>query len=129
MGRPQDVAPVALADDRAEHALRDLLDAARRTDAHLSHAALVLTAASASSGAGCSSTSQSMGSVRSTRRCSGELRGCAVVAAGALAATAAAEFRRRGVSSSRGAGTARCWSGRSTLTTPPAPRTATGFWG
>ena len=34
---------MALADDRAEHALRDLLDAARRTDAHLSHAALVLT--------------------------------------------------------------------------------------
>jgi hypothetical protein len=40
--RVSDIEPVALADDRAEHALRDLLAAARRTDEHLSYGALAL---------------------------------------------------------------------------------------
>jgi hypothetical protein len=37
-----DIEPLALADDRAEHALRDLLDAARRTDEQLSYGAFAL---------------------------------------------------------------------------------------
>jgi DNA invertase Pin-like site-specific DNA recombinase len=40
--RVSDIEPVALADDRAEHALRDLLDAARRTDEQLSYGAFAL---------------------------------------------------------------------------------------
>jgi len=43
MGRTKDVEAVALADDRAERALRDLLDAARRTDEQVFHGALSLT--------------------------------------------------------------------------------------
>jgi hypothetical protein len=38
-----DIQPVPLADDRAEQALRDLLDAARRVDEHLSYGELALT--------------------------------------------------------------------------------------
>jgi len=44
MGRTE-IEPVALADDRAEHALRDLLDAARRVDEHVCYGAFVLTGA------------------------------------------------------------------------------------
>jgi hypothetical protein len=41
--RRSDIEPVALADDRAEHALRDLLDAARRSDEQLSYGAFALS--------------------------------------------------------------------------------------
>jgi hypothetical protein len=43
MGRAKNIEAVALEDDRAERALRDLLDAARRTDEQLSRGALALT--------------------------------------------------------------------------------------
>jgi len=43
MSPTTDIEAVPLTDDRAEHALRDLLDAARRTDEQLSHGALTLT--------------------------------------------------------------------------------------
>jgi hypothetical protein len=42
MGRTTTIEAVPLADDRAQHALRDLLDAARRTNEHLSYGALAL---------------------------------------------------------------------------------------
>ncbi|MCA1701491.1 MAG: hypothetical protein LC790_22370 [Actinobacteria bacterium] len=120
---------MALADDRADHALRDLLDAARRVDEQLCGGAFALTPSERERLRALLADVRQRGERAidaSVQRRLARLRGRRGWRSGR---DRGARIQTPWGSSCRGAGTARCLRGRSTLTTPPARRTKSASWG